>query len=124
MMATRGRKELTQEDVLNRYPRLVSHLICESLGYFTPLTAANAILAYRENVPFWCEWYMDGAVAIARAEGRKATDDDVLAIGRDVIRGAVSRRHTHRGFMGDYDTARAIVERARKGKHPVLMSWG
>jgi hypothetical protein len=98
-------------------------MICESLGYFTPLAAANAILAYRSGIPFWCEWYMDGAVSIARAAGRRATDADVLAIGRDVIRAAFVNRRRHHGFMADYDAARAIVERAKTGRHPVLASW-
>ena len=33
----------TQEEVIQRFPRLVAHMICESLGYFTPLAAANAL---------------------------------------------------------------------------------
>jgi hypothetical protein len=98
-------------------------MICESLGYFTPLAAANAILAYRTGVPFWCEWYMDGAAAQARAEGRRATDADVLAIGQQVVRAAFANRRLHRGFMADYDAARAIVERAKAGRHPIFASW-
>lgn len=47
---------MTQEEVLRRYPRLVAHLICESLGYLTPKSAANWILADKSHNPFWCEW--------------------------------------------------------------------
>jgi hypothetical protein len=39
------------------------------------------------------------------------------------VRGAFAHRRLHRGFMADYGAARAIVERARAGRHPVLASW-
>jgi len=41
-----AKKSRTQAEVLHRLPYLVAHLIAESLGYFTPQSAANAI-AYR-----------------------------------------------------------------------------
>jgi hypothetical protein len=40
---TKPRKPRSQADVLQRLPCLVAHLIVESLGYFTPEAAANAI---------------------------------------------------------------------------------
>ena len=43
-----------RDDILRRYPRLVSHLICESLGYFTPEGAAGAILAVIQNQSCVC----------------------------------------------------------------------
>lgn len=39
------------DEVLDRYPILVAHMICESLGYFTPNAAANALLAHIEGRP-------------------------------------------------------------------------
>lgn len=30
--------------IMKKYPRIVAHLITESLGYFTPKSAANAII--------------------------------------------------------------------------------
>ena len=38
-----NKKIRNQSDVIQRLPCLVAHLICESLGYFTPQSAANAI---------------------------------------------------------------------------------
>lgn len=66
-----------QEEVLQRFPRLVAHLICESLGYFTPLSAANALLHYRENQPFWCEWYIHIAGLRSANGGRRAGKADL-----------------------------------------------
>ena len=36
----------SQSDVLQRLPCLVAHLICESLGYYTPQAAANAVVHF------------------------------------------------------------------------------
>lgn len=117
----------TTEEVLDRFPRLVAHMICESLGYFTPLAAANAIVHHHEGQPFWCEWYMHMAGQGFAKTGRRPTEGEVdaalLEIGRDVIRSAFRLRRTHRGFMAEYYQARVIVERARSGAHPVLASW-
>ena len=35
-------EETSALEVARRYPRLVAHLICDSLGYFTPQAAASA----------------------------------------------------------------------------------
>jgi hypothetical protein len=53
----------TTEDVLRRYPRLVAHLICESLGYFSPDAPANAIVHGKRGERFACEWYVHMAGA-------------------------------------------------------------
>jgi len=105
----------------------VAHLICESLGYFTPLSAANALLHYHKDQPFWCEWYMHVAGLRIANRGRRLTHADldavVVEVGRDVVRSAVRQRRHHRGFMAEYAQARVIVERARRGQHPIFMSW-
>jgi hypothetical protein len=49
--------KLSLVDVCARYPRIVSHLIAESLGYFTPESAANAIQHYQVGRAFYCEMY-------------------------------------------------------------------
>ena len=54
-------KTRSQSDVLQRLPCLVAHLIAESLGYFTPEAAANAIAYYTKGEAFFCEWYYDWA---------------------------------------------------------------
>lgn len=111
---------MTQEEVLRRWPRLVAHMICESLGYFTPKKAALAIICYKRNEPYFCEWYS----AMANARGADFFDDDtVREIGRDVIKRAFERRHMHKGFMADYEHARAVVQAELAGNGPVFASW-
>lgn len=55
------RFKYTPEEVMKKYPRIVAHLIAESLGYFTPRTAAIAIIKAKNNEPYFCEWYADCA---------------------------------------------------------------
>lgn len=108
-------KPTTRDDILKRYPWLVSHLICESLGYFTPEGAAGAILAVIRNQPCACEWYLHMA-----SVGKKPLEE----IGRDTLRHAIRSRHQHRGFMAEYTHARALVDRLVKtGQSPLFASW-
>lgn len=113
-------RELTQKDVLVRWPRLVAHMICESLGYFTPKSAANAILCYLANEPFWCEWYMH--IANIRA-GERFGDKEIAQVGRDMVKWAIQRRHVHKGFMSEYQLARRLVEQELQDAGPVFASW-
>ncbi len=46
MLKLAAKEHLTRDDTMQRYPRLVGHMICESLGYFTPESAANALASY------------------------------------------------------------------------------
>jgi hypothetical protein len=48
---------MSQDDVLKRWPRICAALINESLGYFTPRSAANAVLAHKLGRPYGCEYY-------------------------------------------------------------------
>ena len=106
---------------MQRFPRLTAHLICESLGYFTPKAAANAITKHRENEAFFCEWYSHQAVCRKEnAFDREA----VLEIGRDTIRNAFRNRHHHQGYMSEYKQAKQLVDRALQDNiHPELTSW-
>ena len=105
----------TRDEILRRYPRLVSHLICESLGYFTPEGAAGAILAVVRNRPCACEWYLH----MAGLAGLSLED-----VGRHTLRRAIHSRHHHRGFMAEYTRARALVHRlVTTGDSPLLASW-
>ena len=61
MADMKARKVRSQADVLQRLPCLVAHLICESLGYYTPQAAANAIAYFTRGEAFFCEWYYDWA---------------------------------------------------------------
>lgn len=105
----------TRDEILRRYPRLVSHLICESLGYFTPDGAAGAILAVVKSQVCACEWYLHMA-----GLGRRSLEE----VGRDTLRRAIHHRHHHRGFMAEYKHARALVAHVVKtGNGPAFASW-
>ena len=102
------------QEVLHRYPRLTAHLVCESLGYLTPLAAANAILSHIQGQPFACEWYLHMA--------RK--DRLLTQVNENTISMAFRNRHLHTGFMSDHRNAQAMVERERNGgRSAVLMAW-
>lgn len=105
----------TPAEVLHRYPRLVAHLICESLGYLTPKSAANWILAAKSYSPFWCEW------SVHMAQGCDA--DRVIEVTRETVARAFKRRKYHRGSMADYRYARTIVDKSTKGFDPLFASW-
>ena len=113
MTPTRQRPNTIRE-VLERYPSLTAHLICESLGYLTPTAAANAILNHIRGSAFYCEWYCHQA-----GGGRT-----LLQVGRDNLDNAFRRRKHHRGPMAHYPRARALVEAEIRGALPPgFSSW-
>ena len=119
--SVRQREQLTQKEVLRRYPRLVAHMISESLGYFTPESAANALEAYRQGESFSCEWYthMGGMY-----KGEWPSDKTLLEVGRRVVERSFKNRHHHRGYMARYPQAQALVDHVLQGgKGPVFASW-
>lgn len=97
---------LSQEDILRKYPRLVGHLICQSLGYFTPLAAANAIAHYMVNKPFFCEWY--SYISHCKC-GDFFNDEVVLTTNRKILEEAFALRRTHQGYMSEYKRAKVLV---------------
>lgn len=100
------------EAVLASFPRLCSHLICESLGYLTPKGAANLLWHHAQGREFRCEW-------ISHLESRGVSEPT-----KSVLRWAIQNRHRHDGFMSDYGAARAIVKNALEtGRHPEFASW-
>lgn len=104
-------------EVIKRYPRLTSHLICESLGYFTPQAAARAIQYYKKGKPFYCEWYCH----MAKEDWSR---ERLIEIGKIVIKSAFENRKWHRGMMSDYKQARKIVNKLLEtGNGPVFASW-
>lgn len=110
-----------QQEVLKRYPILVSHMICCSLGYFTPQSAANALLSYVQGEPNFCEWYshMAGGMHPPSFDHEKLRE-----VVRRVLEDSVALRRTHTGYMASYPQARALVEHVRQGgKGPVFASW-
>ena len=116
MVSEKVKESITRDEVLHKYPRLVAHMICESLGYWTPLAAAGALHDYimgREN---WCEWYMS-MVSKERL---------FLDVNRDTIARAIKYRHNHYGYMAHYPRAIALVRAEIDNKlNSVIMfsSW-
>lgn len=106
--ARKPRKEMTPEDIIVRWPALTAHLICESLGYATPTTAANIILdmvQYKEN---WCEWIYS---CYGRQPGK-------------AVRAAIRKRSGHKGYMAEFKQALALVFRSMlTGDEPTFASW-
>ena len=101
-------ERISQRQVIVKFPRLVAHLMCESLGYFCPLSAANAIAAYLNNETFACEWYSH----MCSCRGKGYFDHDaLLEINKDTIQRAFRNRHHHKGYMADMSYARQLVVR-------------
>jgi hypothetical protein len=99
---------LSEAEILSRFPLIVSHIICHSLGYATPSCAArilhNAIYGKRD----WCEW-ID---ACYKGDALMAVQD------------AIEFRGSHNGYMADINYARALVDKYTKdNKQPELASW-
>ena len=110
----------SSQEVLERYPLLTAHLICESLGYFSPTAAANAILHHTRDQPFYCEWYIDAA---------GFNSQQVLEYGKRKLADAFHRRKHHRGYMANITQAKTIVlselmpRQAHQAQLPPFQSW-
>jgi hypothetical protein len=114
---------MTRDMALRRYPRLISHMICESLGYFSPLVAANALAHHINGTPFACEWYSH--ICSCRGQGL-FHDDTLVQVGRDVVKKAFERRHRHQGYMAEFEQALALVQAERQARGAtagMLASW-
>ena len=114
---TRNRRptsEMTQDEVLTRFPILTAHLICESLGYFSPKAAANAILAHAQGLGFACEWYVH-MVGYGNAR--------LVELGQQTIGKAYANRRYNHGYMRSYESARALIARELQGTEQKFGSW-
>jgi hypothetical protein len=115
-----------KQDVLQHLPCLTAHLIAESLGYFTPESAANAIACYTRGEGFYCEWYYDRAER-RLASGNTECDglrDTVKEVGELALQSAIRRRSHHRGPMAEFQRALALVRHVRRGgQGPMFASW-
>lgn len=117
-MKTSARRE--KKSIMARHPRLVAHLICESLGYFTPTTAARAVERHQVNQPMFCEWYD----SMVRPEPGESYNDAAIRVGRRTLKHAIAQRHLHKGFMSEYQAAIRLVRAAiEKGDPCTFMSW-
>jgi hypothetical protein len=113
---------------LLRYPRLVAHLICHSLGYFCPKSAAMAIHRYKDSQPMFCEWYAHMAQWDEKGEKRRPESNDeeharLIRIGKEALLHSFKNRHSHKGYMADYWQARIVCYSSLKGKDPLFASW-
>lgn len=110
------KKPTNSKEVMKRYPRLTGHLICESLGYHTPMSAAQAILNHINKRPCFCEWY------VHMAQGYNA--EKVLQVGTETLNRSFQRRHHHYGYMAHYPQAKALVNDVLAGgQGPIFASW-
>lgn len=102
---------ISRDHALRRWPRIVAHLISESLGYFTPQSAANALAAWHAGLPNACEWYSH----LCSCRGKGYFDEQELRkVGDDVLKAAIRNRHSHDGYMSNGALAKALVERERR----------
>jgi len=110
------KETLTVEETMAKYPRLTAHLICQSLGYFTPSAAARAIQAHKLHQPYHCEWYM----GIASYSGK-----DIKEVNAETLNRAFKHRHYHKGFMSSYEVAKRLVDETLKDSRnePIFASW-
>ena len=117
----------TQDVCLKKYPRLIAHLICHSLGYFTPLAAANAISFYKAREAFFCEWYSHMAQFDEQNWKKDLFDKpSVMRAGEDALKQAILNRHQHHGFMTEIKQAKYLVASELKNKGctgSMLASW-
>ena len=96
------------EETMKRWPRIVAHIICESLGYAVPSLAARILLDAILGQENWCEW-------VDAVYGRNPALP---------VRAAIRRRHYHKGYMAEYQHAKALVDRANtEHREPVFASW-
>ena len=93
---------------LRRYPRIVAHMICASLGYFCPSSAAQALADAIKGETSYSEMMMHCHKGNAG----------------EFLKGAISHRHGHTGFMAHYPKALSIVAAALANLgEPAFASW-
>lgn len=105
-------RHIERDEALRRWPRVVAHVICESLGCLSPIGAAGVVSgAYTGYWPEGGSEYMDHC----------HYGDCARALGN-----AVYGRRYHSGFMAEYRQARLLVAAEIKGNtDPVVLfgSW-
>lgn len=99
----------TNQEALERWPRLAGHLICTSLGYACPLTAGSILLAVSQKRQHYCEWIN----ACYRGNPRPPVSE------------AFHHRRFHSGYMASYGHAQALVQETLQHGQPagMLASW-
>jgi hypothetical protein len=113
-------------ECMAKYPRLTAHMICESLGYFTPRAAGQAIAHYKAKKPYFCEWYTFMADRrVGNGDGSNFYNEEaVLETGHNVISQTFRLRHRHKGYMADINRAKELVRLClEKDWEPTFASW-
>ena len=88
-----GESLWTRDIALRRYPRIVAHMIAESLGYFTPSSAAKALADALNGHENWCE-FIHSCYA----------GDPVK-----MVRRAIALRKNHTGYTAEYEKGIALA---------------
>ncbi len=109
-----------ERQMLERYPRIIGHLICESLGYFTPQGAAVAVYKYKQGDYMSCELYSD--VCYKRGKGF-FDEEELKKITKEFLEDSIRNRRFHKGYMADYNLAKEVIKRELEGQGPDLASW-
>lgn len=90
------------------YPRINAHIVAESLGYASPIAAAQILKDAKEGRPNYSEWVL----TCYRGNSRK------------LVENAIRHRHMHKGYMAWYEKAFALVKDAiETGNDPPFASW-
>jgi len=110
---------MTREEALRRYPRLVAHLMAESLGYLSARCAAAAVANHASRRGSYNEWYMTMATKQRYPEAA-SREEALLLTGRDVLGRAFRGRRFHGGYMANLAIAQALVEQERRGAEAPL----
>lgn len=106
---------LSIEEALRRWPRLIAHLIAESLGYFSPEGAANTLLLFKRDQDNYCEWFLHIA-----SVGHKP----IRQVAAETVKRAIRGRAFHRGYIASYQFALKIIRQHNAtGMGPVFGSW-
>lgn len=85
---------MTAEQIAKRWPNILTAMIVESLGYFTPRSAAHALQAFKLNEAFGCEMYCAAAGFERDGWPRDPAEyrAKLVATGRRVLQRAVQCR--------------------------------
>ena len=105
---------------MEKYRHILAAMIDESIGYFTPAAALNAIIAYKKKAPFSCEWYLDMAGLGHWKKLSDITDDELRKINHDVISEAIKHRKYRRGNIKN---CLVIVDRNIAGNESIGASY-
>ena len=99
---------MTPNEAMKRYPHIVAHIICHSLGYATPRCAAQILADHINGRPNFCEW-----IACC-----------YHGVPKGAVEGAIRGRHSHKGFMARFSHALALVRQAiEQNREPIFASW-